>query len=382
MLTAGPMQPEGNPPRRVSAVDPPDLKGSGIRSIESKSFLVIVAAATLAFAWILWPFLAAIFWAVVIAIVFEPMHARLQRLMAGRRNAAAIVTVLLILLMVVLPLALIAAALAGEATDVYGRIRSGDLDLVQWFQPAVEALPPWGRTALARWGLTDLASLRDKLTPALASGSQLIATQVLTIGQGTFGVLVSLGVMLYLLFFLVRDGHALAARVRTAIPLRPDRKRSLFERLIVVIRATVAGDIFVACVQGALGGLGFWFLGVHAALLWGVLMAFLSLLPAIGAALVWLPVSVYFLATGAVWQGVALVAYGVFVIGLVDNALRPLMVGKATAMPDYVVLLSTLGGIETFGVLGFVAGPVVAAMFMAVWDMVAASPETDGDASA
>lgn len=382
MLTAGPMQPEGNPPRRVIAVDPPDLKGSGIRSIESKSFLVIVAAATLAFAWILWPFLAAIFWAVVIAIVFEPMHARLQRLMAGRRNAAAIVTVLLILLMVVLPLALIAAALAGEATDVYGRIRSGDLDLVQWFQPAVEALPPWGRTALARWGLTDLASLRDKLTPALASGSQLIATQVLTIGQGTFGVLVSLGVMLYLLFFLVRDGHALAARVRTAIPLRADRKRSLFERLIVVIRATVAGDIFVACVQGALGGLGFWFLGVHAALLWGVLMAFLSLLPAIGAALVWLPVSVYFLATGAVWQGVALVAYGVFVIGLVDNALRPLMVGKATAMPDYVVLLSTLGGIETFGVLGFVAGPVVAAMFMAVWDMVAASPETDGDASA
>ncbi|MCW6512661.1 AI-2E family transporter [Lichenifustis flavocetrariae] len=370
-----------DPHRHVASVDGAGAKGPHSRSIESRSFLLIIAVATLAFAWILWPFLAAIFWAVVIAIVFEPMHARLLRLLAGRGNWAAIVTVLLILLMVVLPLALIAAALAGEATDVYGRIRSGDLDLVQWFQPAVDALPSWGRTALSHFGLTDLASLRDKLTPALASGSQLIATQVLSIGQGTFGVVVSLGVMLYLLFFLVRDGHALAGRVRAAIPLRADRKLTLFDRLVVVIRATVAGDIFVACVQGALGGLGFWFLDVHAALLWGVLMAFLSLLPAIGAALVWLPVAVYFLATGAIWQGVVLVAYGLFVIGLIDNALRPLMVGKATAMPDYVVLLSTLGGIETCGVLGFVVGPVVAAMFMAVWEMVAASPETEGTVS-
>lgn len=379
MLTAGPRKPDVDPLLRVTLVDGVGAEGTGLPSNESKSLLVIVAAATLAFAWILWPFLAAIFWAVIIAIVFEPMHARLLRLLAGRGNWAAVVTVLLSLLMVVLPLALIGAALAAEASDVYGRIRSGDLDLVQWFQPAVDALPSWGRTALSRWGLTDLASLRDTLTAALASGGHLIAPQVLSIGQGTFGVVVSLGVMLYLLFFLIRDGHALAGRVRAAIPLRADRKLTLFDRLVVVIRATVAGDIFVACVQGALGGVGFWFLGVHAALLWGVLMAFLSLLPAIGAALVWLPVAVYFLATGAIWQGVVLAAYGLFVIGLIDNALRPLMVGKATAMPDYVVLLSTLGGIETCGVSGFVVGPVVAAMFMAVWEMVAATPGPDED---
>jgi predicted PurR-regulated permease PerM len=126
-------------------------------------------------------------------------------------------------------------------------------------------------------------------------------------------------------------------------------------------------------VQGALGGLIFWFLGVRAPLLWAVLMAFLSLLPAVGAALVWLPVAIYFVATGAVWQGLVLMAYGVLVIGLVDNLLRPILVGTDTKMPDYVVLISTLGGIEIFGMNGIVLGPMIAAMFIVVWDLFSAS---------
>ena len=127
------------------------------------------------------------------------------------------------------------------------------------------------------------------------------------------------------------------------------------------------GDLLVALLQGALGGLIFWFLGISASLLWAVLMAFLSLLPAVGAGLVWIPVALYLLATGAIWQGVLLIAYGALVIGLVDNFLRPILVGKDTKMPDYVLLISTLGGIEAFGLNGFVIGPVIAAMFIAVW---------------
>ena len=119
--------------------------------------------------------------------------------------------------------------------------------------------------------------------------------------------------------------------------------------------------------QGGLGGLAFWVLGVHAAILWAVLMAFLSLFPVFGAALVWLPVALYFLANGMVWQGIALIAYGVLVVGLVDNLVRPYLVGQATRMPDYVVLISTIGGIASFGMQGFITGPVIAAMFMAVW---------------
>jgi predicted PurR-regulated permease PerM len=126
-------------------------------------------------------------------------------------------------------------------------------------------------------------------------------------------------------------------------------------------------------VQGALGGLIFWLLGIHAALLWAVLMAAVSLLPAVGTALIWLPVAVYLLASGSVSKGIVLVAYGVVVIGLVDNVLRPVLVGKDTKLPDYVILVSTLGGIAIFGFNGLVIGPVIAAMFMAAWDIFAAS---------
>jgi predicted PurR-regulated permease PerM len=155
--------------------------------------------------------------------------------------------------------------------------------------------------------------------------------------------------------------------------LHADQQRELFTRFTTVIRATVKGNVVVAIVQGALGGLAFWFLGVHAPVLWAVVMAFLSLLPAVGSALVWFPVAIYFLLTGATWQGIVLIAYGVLVIGLIDNVLRPTLVGKDTKMPDYVVLIATLGGMAIFGLNGFVIGPVIAAMFMAVWDIFSSS---------
>ena len=125
--------------------------------------------------------------------------------------------------------------------------------------------------------------------------------------MNTFDFVIRFGIMLYLLFFLLRDGRALAERIREAIPLQGDQKAALFTRFADVFRATVKGGILVAMAQGALGGIAFWFLGIHAALLWGVLMAFLSLIPAIGATLVWLPVAIYFLATGAAWQGIGLI---------------------------------------------------------------------------
>jgi predicted PurR-regulated permease PerM len=113
----------------------------------------------------------------------------------------------------------------------------------------------------------------------------------------------------------------------------------------------------------------FWLLGIHAALLWGALMALLSLLPAVGSALIWLPVAIYLLLTGAIWQGVVLIVYGALVIGLIDNFLRPVLVGRDTQMPDYVVLIATLGGIVIFGINGFILGPLIAAMFITLWNI-------------
>jgi predicted PurR-regulated permease PerM len=344
-------------------------------SLQQKFFLLILAVVTLGFIWILLPYAGAVFWGVVLAILFAPLYRRLLRATGQRPNSAALIALLSILVMVIFPLSLVGASLLKEAAGIYELINSGQLNFGAYFQQIIHALPEWLITLLERFDLTNLASLQEKLADGAAQVSQTVAKHALNIGLNTFDFLVGLTVMLYLLFFLLRDGQALAARIRQAIPLSRKYKQRLFNNFTTVIRATVKGNILVAAVQGALGGLIFWFLKVEGALLWGVLMAFLSLLPAVGAAIVWAPVAVYFLVTGAIWQGIVLIAFGVFVIGLVDNILRPILVGKDTKMPDYVVLLSTLGGMALFGINGFVIGPVIAALFIAAWDLFASAEE-------
>jgi predicted PurR-regulated permease PerM len=346
-------------------------------TVEDKAFLILIVVVSLALGWILTSFYGAILWGVVIAILFAPLHRRLLRKIPQRPVLAALAMIVLIILIVILPLTLIAASLTQQAAVVFGKVQSGELDFVKLFQQILDALPQWVTSVLDRFGVASLGGMQEKLSAGLVKGSQQIASQALNIGQSTFEFIVNVAIMLYLLFFLFRDGNAMALRIKDAIPLRAGLRDALLEKFTVVIRATVKGSLLVALAQGALGGLIFWVLGINAALLWAVLMAFLALLPAIGAGLVWFPVALYLLATGSFLHGVILIAYGVLVIGLVDNLLRPMLVGKDTKLPDYVVLISTLGGIEAFGLNGFVIGPVIAAMFIAAWDIFSISRKDD-----
>jgi predicted PurR-regulated permease PerM len=341
--------------------------------LEDKTFLLLIIAVSLAFAWILWPYSGAILWATVLAIVFAPSYRRLSRSMRGKRTLAALATLMIIVMIVILPVTLITALLLQEGFSIYEKIQSGELNIGQYSKQIFDTLPAWVTDLLDRFDLTNLGLMQERLSSSLMKTSQFLAAQALNIGQNTFDFIVDLFIVLYLLFFLLRDGDGLTRRIRDAIPLYPEQQRALFNKFTAVIRATIKGTVVVALVQGALGGMIFWALGVHAPALWAALMAVLSLLPAVGSALVWLPVSIYFLATGAIWQGIVLIAFGVLVIGLVDNVLRPVLVGKETKIPDYVVLVATLGGIAIFGVNGFVIGPVIAAMFMAAWDIFSAS---------
>jgi predicted PurR-regulated permease PerM len=360
-------------PNSRPAIRSGGLTDIDMRSSEDKFFLLLMVAATLAFGWILLPLYGAVLWGVVIAIIFAPLNRRLSVAIGFRRNLAAVLTVGLIVTIVILPLSAVGASLAQEAGGMYKKIQSGELDMVRLFRQAVDTLPAWVSELMNRFGIASLGALQERLSAGLLKGSEFLAGQAINIGQSTFEFVVNLFVMLYLLFFLLRDGDLLGRRVRRALPLRDKQLDELLLKFNVVIRATVKGNMLIALLQGALGGLIFWLLGISGALLWAVVMAFLSLLPAIGAGLVWIPVALYLLATGAIWQGVTLVAYGALVIGLVDNLLRPILVGKDTKMPDYVVLISTLGGIEVFGLNGFVIGPVIAAMFIAVWDLYSVS---------
>ncbi|MBC7610157.1 MAG: AI-2E family transporter [Polaromonas sp.] len=340
-------------------------------SLENRVFLLLLLAVTLAFAWVLWPFYGSVFWGAIFALMFNPLFLRLLKHMPGSRNGAALATVAIILLLVILPLGLIVASLVQEVAAVYQRMQSGDFNLGAYFRQVYALLPAWVLELLERFGLGSTGLILERLSASLSKGSQYLATQALSIGQNAFDFVVSFFVMLYLMFFLLRDGAVLSGRIEKAVPLEAGIRLELSGKFVTVIRATVKGNVAVAALQGALGGLTFWMLGIHAPVLWGTLMAFLSLLPAVGAALVWGPVAIYFLVTGAIWKGLLLTAVGVLVIGLIDNILRPVLVGKDTKMPDYVVLVSTLGGMAIFGLNGFVIGPVVAAMFMAAWDLFA-----------
>lgn len=327
------------------------------------------AVTALALGWILLPFYGAILWAVVIAMLFIPLYRRLLPRVGRRHNLAAALVMLLVLLVGVLPVAVVTAALGREASLVYQRIGTGEWNPGRYLRGLFDALPPSVNTWLQRAGVPDFDDLQRQVTAALAQGSQFIASQALGIGADTFGLVASLGVALYLAFFLIRDGDVLAGYARTALPVPPQFKQELIAKFMAVVRATVKGSLLIAGIQGLLGGVAFWALGVNGALLWAVVMAFLSLVPMVGASLVWLPVAVYLFISGQPWQGLALVAYGVLVIGLADNLLRPMLVGKDAGLPDYVVMITTLGGMAVFGVNGFIIGPTIAAMFIAVWHL-------------
>ena len=345
-------------------------------TLEHKTFLLLLIGVTIAFGWLLLPFYGAVFWAVVLAVVFTPLQRRLARRTGGRGNLSALITLIICLLFAVLPTIAIITMLVEEGTSLYQRIESGELDIGAGVEQFKAALPASIQAQLNRVGLDDSEGLRERISNGAMQGSQFLTTKLFAIGQGTFQFVIGFFVMLYLLFFFLRDGQALARQLRMVAPLGENQKRRLQIKFTRVVRATVKGNIVVAAVQGALGGMIFWVLGIPSALLCGVLMAFLSLLPAVGAGLVWGPFALYMLLNGQVWQGVVLTAFGVLVIGLVDNILRPILVGKDTRMPDYLVLISTLGGLSLFGLNGFVIGPLIAALFLSSWNLFSSEKKT------
>lgn len=347
----------------------PDMQNP---TFEQKAFILLLVLVTVAFFWILLPFYGAVFWGMVLAVVFAPLQERLIRRTGGRSNLAALLTSIICLLVAILPVIFITSAVVAEGASLYQKLESGELDIGSYVTSAIQMLPPSIQEQLDRVGVSDLDGLREKISDGALVGSQYLATKVFAIGQGTFEFFIDFFVMLYLLFFLLRDGKQLVRKIRTAIPLADTTKRRLQIKFTRVVRATVKGNVVVAAIQGALGGLIFWVLGIYSPLLWGVLMAFLSLLPAAGAGIIWAPVAIYLMFSGSLFQGVVLTLFGVLVIGLVDNILRPILVGKDTRMPDYLILISTLGGLALLGLNGFVIGPLVAALFVSSWNLFSA----------
>ncbi|MET0379077.1 MAG: AI-2E family transporter [Spongiibacteraceae bacterium] len=329
------------------------------------SFLLALLLITLLFGWILQPWAGAILWAGVIAILFYPLQQRLAPRFVGRPNLLAFAVLSVCTLIVILPTLGVLATLTQEGAALYEKMQSGEIDLMGYFERSTQ-IPEPVQQLLNRFNI-DLGKVRQMFKDVSVQTSQYLAGQLLSFGQNAAQFLVAFAVMLYLTFFFLRDGKMLVRLIVRALPLGDERERLLLEKTSTVIGASIRGNLVVAAVQGTLGGLTFWALGIPAPLLGGVMMAFASLIPSVGAALIWAPVAIYLLLIGWIWQGVVLIVVGAGVIGLVDNLLRPILVGRETKMPDYLVLMSTLGGISIFGLNGFVLGPLIATLFIGFW---------------
>ena len=335
-------------------------------------FIGLLVVVSIGFFLLLWGFWEPIFWAAVLGVLFRPVETRLAARLQGRETLATVLTLILIFFTVLVPAIFLASVVAVEAAGVYERIQSGELDygvVVRWIQGLLPQFGEW----TARFGV-DLNDLQQKLSAAAVTGTRFITSLALSAGQNAATFVVMFFLMLYLLFFILRDGSRILQHLHRAIPLPDEQERRLFDKFSEVARGTVKGTLLVGLVQGFLGSMIFLILGIQGAVFWGLVMVILSVIPAVGTGLVWGPAAIFLFIDGSWIKGLILVAYGVLVIGLVDNLLRPILVGRDTKMPDYLILFSTLGGLSLFGITGFVLGPVIAALFLATWRMYGEEP--------
>lgn len=335
---------------------------------ENVFFLSLLVALTLLLFFLLAGFFEPIFWAALIGVLFQPVQTWFDRRLKGRTSIAALLTLVVILFTVLVPTLLVAGAVADQGLQLYEGLQEGQIDPGAMLERFVQAMPDEVTAVLERAGIMP-DTIQERISQAALEGSGFIAGIAVSVGQNVGRFAAMFFIMLYLLYFALRDGGSMLDTLTWALPLGDDRERDLFGKFEEVGRATIKGTLVVGAVQGILGGIMFAILGIEGAVFWGVVMIFLSILPAVGATLVWLPAALILLFGGSMARGVILLVFGFLVIGLVDNILRPLLVGRDTKMPDWLILVSTLGGLTTFGISGFVIGPIIAAMFLAIWTM-------------
>jgi len=341
----------------------------GSDQLENAGFLLLLTLLTLGVMFVVWPFFSPLLWAAMAAIMFQPLYQRCLKLLNGHANRAAIASLLFITVVILIPAFFIGSMIVEQAANVVIAFQEGDLDVAAWFSQILAALPEGIRQTLDDLGLSDFSMVQERAQALLTESAGLIAQQAVAIGGGVFGFVLSFLMGLYVAYFLLRDGKPISQAILRALPLDMDIGQRLSDRFLSIVRATIKGSVVVGLVQGGLGAITFWIVGVEAALLLGLLMAIFSLLPAVGTGIVWLPMAIYLLATGEIWQGVFVIISGVAVIGMADNVLRPILVGRDTGIPDWIILVTTLGGIATMGLAGVVLGPLLAGLFLAGWSI-------------
>lgn len=336
------------------------------KKLQQYLFLTFLVLITVAFLWIVDGFLTSIFWATVLAIIFSPIHQRWLSATNDRASLSSSLTILSIIAVVFIPLFLVGTAVFSESVNLYQRVSV--IDSSSSISTKIFDGFDTVKIYLDKVGF-DEKQVEEKFGEFAEKSTSWLSDQAISLGQNTFSIVLKLFVMFYILFFLLRDGKQIKKRFIEIMPFGDKKEKRLLEKFSSTTRAVIKGTFVVGIVQGGIGAILFFIAGIDGALLWGVLMMILSVIPALGASIIWLPASIILLLTGNVWEGVMIIIGGILIISLIDNILKPILVGKDTQMPDAIILISTLGGLSVFGITGFVIGPIIAGFFISMWEM-------------
>jgi predicted PurR-regulated permease PerM len=330
--------------------------------------LLLVASISAAFIAMVRSFLLTILVAAIFTALLYPIYLRLTSVFRGRRPIAAGVTLIIGLVLIVGPLLIVAGLVTNEALRVSDSVAPRVKEIIE--QPGqleglVSRIPYYDRIRPYR---NEILQRAGELVNNL--GRYLVVSLSDTT-RGTVSFLFQFFILLYTMFFLFLDGKAILQRMLSVLPLSDGEKTLMLDKFVSVSRATIRGTLVIGLIQGALSGLAFALVGIDGALFWGTVMAVLSVLPLVGGALVWVPAAIILAAAGEWWRAAFLTAFCALVVGSVDNVLRPRLVGRDTKMHDLLILFSTLGGLMVFGPIGFIVGPILAALFLTSWEIFA-----------
>ena len=328
-------------------------------------FFVILGMVTILFLYLLQPFFFPIFWAAVIAGVFRPLYIRINGKL-NRPNLSTAILFLLIALILLLPAGIVGTLVFNESVQIYEKLSPDTKYMDRNLQQLINSIAD---NSIARLFHINKAMLIAKTTEVAQGITNYIFVHLTELTQNTLGLLVKFAIMLYTLFFFVRDGDRFLRMAMKVLPLGMGREKFLYERFIVTARSTLKVTLIIGGIQGALGGIVFLVTDVEGALIWGLLMILMAIVPLVGCSIIWAPAGILMLLTGHIWEGILILAVGFLVISTVDNVLRPILIGKDVEMHPLLIFLSTLGGIILFGFSGFVIGPVITSLLIAIWEM-------------
>lgn len=330
--------------------------------------IILVGLISVLFLSMIRAFLLAILLAGIFSALAHPFYERLVHLCKGRQNLAALTTLLVILLIVFLPLAGLLGIVAAQAVKIGASVTPW---IEQWtgrpsaLESLLSNIPFWDSLAGFK------QPILQKGGEAVGRLSTLLFENLSAFTLSTMNFIFLFFVMLYTMFFFIKEGDAMLARIMRFLPLTDNVKQRLLERFTTVARATIKGTVVIGFIQGGLAGLAFWAVGIDSAVFWGAIMTVLSIIPAVGSALVWVPAVIILFLAGHIAKAVGLLLFCSLLVGSIDNLLRPWLVGRDTELHELLIFFGTLGGISLFGIIGFIIGPIIAALFVTLWDIYA-----------